>query len=222
MEDFNILEFFHYYWNKILFVILFMCIGFLGSYIYTFNTQIPIYKSDTSLVLTKNENNAITQNDITLNKNLIATYREIIKSRRILERVINNLNLEITYDDLSENVQVENNNTTEMLIISVYNENNRLAKTIADEIASVFKEEIVEIYSIENVSIVDKALISDKPYNVHVLKQFLIGIGLGFFLSSAIITIFYLLDDTVKTEEDIEKKIGLAVLGTVPKLPKKK
>lgn len=219
MGELDLFEFLHYYYSKILFVILFVCIGFLGSYIYTFSTQVPVYESKTSLVLTQNDNTSstITQQDINLNKNLVSTYREIIKSRRILEEVIDNINLDIDYETLSKNVEVKSIPNTELIVISVYNENNKLAKEIADEIAKVFKKEIVDIYSIENVSIIDEALVSDKPYNVHVAKQFIIGCGLGFLLSSLIIAFFFYFDDTVKTEEDIEQKIGLPVLGSVPK-----
>lgn len=224
MGELDIFEFLHYYSNKILFVLLFVVIGFIGSYIFTFSTQIPIYESKTSLVLTKNDNNnaTITQNDITLNKNLVPTYREIVKSRRILEQVIDNMGIDMDYEALTKNVEVSSIENTELIVISVYNENANLAKSIADEIASVFKREIVEIYSIENISIIDQAQVSTKPYNVNVLKQFAIGCGLGFLISSLIVALFFYFDDTIKTEEDIEQKIGLPVLGSVPKYTKKK
>ena len=178
MGELDLFEFLHYYSNKILFVLLFVVIGFIGSYIFTFSTQIPIYESKTSLVLTKNDNNnaTITQNDITLNKNLVPTYREIIKSRRILEQVIGNMNINIDYETLTKNVEVSSIENTELIVISVYDENNKLAKSIADEIATVFKKEIVDIYSIENISIIDEAQVSEKPYNVNVLKQFILMI----------------------------------------------
>lgn len=224
MGELDIFEFLHYYSNKILFVLLFVVIGFIGSYIFTFSTQVPIYESKTSLVLTKNDNNnaTITQNDITLNKNLVPTYREIVKSRRILEQVIDNMGIDMDYETLTKNVEVNSIENTELIVISVYNENAVLAKSIADEIASVFKREIVEIYSIENISIIDQAQVSTKPYNVNVLKQFVIGCGLGFLISSLIVALFFYFDDTIKTEEDIEQKIGLPVLGSVPKYTKKK
>ena len=224
MGELDLFEFLHYYSNKVLFVLLFVVIGFIGSYIFTFSTQVPIYESKTSLVLTKNDNNnaTITQNDITLNKNLVPTYREIIKSRRILEQVIDNMDINIDYETLTKNVEVSSIENTELIVISVYDEDARLAKSIADEIASVFKKEIVDIYSIENISIIDQAQISTKPYNVNVLKQFVIGCGLGFLISSLIVALFFYFDDTIKTEEDIEQKIGLPVLGSVPKYTKKK
>lgn len=223
MEEFNVVEFLKYYMGKFIFVILFIVMGVVGSYVYTYYIQVPIYRSQTSLVLTKtNGSTTITQNDINLNKNLVSTYREIIQSRRILDKVIKNLDLEVDYKELARNVSVDSVNDTELIVISVYNEDNKLAKKIADEIANVFKTEITTIYNIENVSIIDKALVSNTSYNVNVVKQFILGAGIGFVLSSLILLIRFYLDDTVKSEEDIEKKLGLSVLGRVPKYKNKK
>lgn len=224
MEEMDILEFLNYYWNKIIIVILCMVIGLTISIIFTCSIQVPVYLSKTSLVLTNGENasSSITANDITLNKNLISTYRQIVKSRRILEQVINNLHLNINYEKLNKEVEVTSINDTEIIVISVFDENNELAQKLADEIAKVFKQEIVDIYNIENVSIIDNALISNKPDNVHVLKQLLIGIALGFILGSAAIIFIYFIDDTIKKEEDIENKLGLTVLGSIPVYKKKK
>jgi len=224
MEEFNILEFLKYYWSKILIVVIFVVIGLVGSWIYTYQIQVPIYRSQTSLVLTNNDetSSTITQSDITLNKNLVSTYREIIKSRRILDKVIARLNLDITYEDLKDNVEVNSVSDTELIVISVYDENNKTARRIANQIAEVFKSEITEIYNIENVSIIDKALVSEEPYNVHVAKQFIIGTALAFLLGSILIVVIFYFDDTIKSEEDIEHKIGLSVLGSVPKYKGKK
>ena len=222
MEEFNVLEFLKYYFSKIIFILIFTFVGLVGGIFYTTLIQVPVYRSQTSLVLTKNDSSTITQNDINLNKNLVSTYREIVKSRRILNMVIDNLDLDLTYEELKEQVQVSSVNDTELIVISVYNKDNTLAKQIADEIAKTFKTEIVEIYNIENVSIIDKALVSDAPSNVHKLKQYIIGAGSGFLLCSLIIVIRFYMDDTVKTEEDIENKLKLPVLGTVPKYKTKK
>lgn len=223
MEEFNVVEFLKYYMSKFIFIILFIVMGVVGSYVYTYYIQVPIYRSQTSLVLTKtNGSTTITQNDINLNKNLVSTYREIIQSRRILDKVIKNLDLDVDYKELAQNVSVDSVNDTELIVISVYNEDNKLAKKIADEIANVFKTEITTIYNIENVSIIDKALVSNTSYNVNVVKQFILGAGIGFVLSSLILLIRFYLDDTVKSEEDIEKKLGLSVLGRVPKYKNKK
>lgn len=224
MEEIDILEFLRYYGSKYLIVALCTVLGLTASIIFSCSIQVPVYLSKTSLVLTNGDNtsSSITASDITLNKNLISTYRQIVKSRRILEQVIKNLRLTISYEALNKEVEVTSINDTEIIVISVYDENNEIAKKLADEIAKVFKKEIVDIYNIENVSIIDNALKSEKPANVHILKQLLIGIAVGFILGSSAIIFFYFIDDTIKKEEDIENKLGLNVLGSVPMYKKKK
>lgn len=221
MKEFNFLDFFKYYFSKIIFVIVFIIIGLVGSYIYTYHIQVPVYKSETS-ILVANTNTTITQSDMALNKNLVSTYRQIVKSRLILNQVINNLRLDISYKDLNKMIGVNSISDTELILISVEDEDKTQAKKIADEIANVFKKEIVDIYKIENVSIIDKALVSEEPYNVNVIKQFIIGEGLGFLLSSLIILVLFYMDDSVKSEDDIEKILNLSVLGSVPKYKRKK
>lgn len=224
MEEFNISEFIKYYFSLIVIVILFMILGAVGSWYYTDYIQVPMYKSQTSLVLTRagNSTGSITQNDISLNKNLVATYREIIKSRRILSNVISNLNLDITEKELSDKVSVTSSNDTELIVISVVDKDSKLARGIANEIAKVFKEEITTIYNIENISIVDVAVKAKDAYNVNPLKQYVIGVGSGFLIGSLIITVMFYFDDSIKKPEDIEEKVGLSVLSTVPKYKGKK
>lgn len=224
MEEFNISEFIKYYFSLIVIVILFIILGAVGSWYYTDYIQVPMYKSQTSLVLTRagDSTGSITQNDISLNKNLVATYREIIKSRRILSNVISNLNLDITEKELSDKVSVTSSNDTELIVISVVDKDSKLARDIANEIAKVFKEEITTIYNIENISIVDVAVKAKNAYNVNPLKQYVIGVGSGFLIGSLIITVMFYFDDSIKKPEDIEEKVGLSVLSTVPKYKGKK
>ena len=218
MEEINVTELLMYYLSKIFIVIIFIIMGILGSWYYTAKMQVPMYKSETSLVLTRtNENTAITQTDITLNKNLVSTYREIIRSRRILSKVIENLDLDLTEKELKNKVGVASANDTELIVISVKDEDASLAKLIANEIAKVFKEEITEIYSIENISIVDKAVKAKDPYNISILKQYLMGFGIGFILGTGLVVMMFYFDDTIKSQEDIENKVGLSVLTSVQK-----
>lgn len=219
MEEFNIVEFLKYYWSKVIFVVVITIIGLLVSIIYTVNIQVPIFEAKTSLVLVNNsqESGSITQTDININKNLVSTYREIIQSKRILNKVISSMDLELEYGELKKLVKVSSSEGTEIINIYVYNEDSLLAKNIANKISQVFEEEITEIYNIENVSVIDEATAGKEPYNVHVFKQLVMGTGIGFLLSSLAIAILFYFDDTVKSEEEIERELKLPILGAVPK-----
>ena len=221
MEEFNISEFIKYYFSQIVIIIIFIIFGLLGCWYYTDNIQVAEYKSQTSLVLTSGTDK-ITQNDITVNKNLVSTYREIIKSRRILSPVIENLQLDLTTEELSKKIAVTSTNDTEIIVITVTDTDSIKARDIANEIAKVFQKDIANIIPIDNISLVDEAVEASEPYNVNVLKQYIIGVGAGFLIGSMIITIMFYFADSIKRPEDIEEKVGLSVLSTVPKYKNKK
>lgn len=222
MEEFNVVEFLKYYLSKLPIVIVFIILGILGSWYYTDNIQVPIYKSETSIVLA-NQTTDITVNDVSLNKNLLPTYREIIKSRSVLSKVIDNLDLDFSVEELGKKISVENANEAEIIVIAVKDEDRKLAKKISNEIADIFKDEVTNYYPIENVNILDYAVAADEPYNINILKQYVIGFGLGFILGSGIILLVFYFDDSIKSLDDIENKVNLSVLAAVPKYkPKNK
>ena len=221
MEEFDVTEYLKYYMNKIVVVIICVLLGTFMSWYYTFNLQTPMYKSETSIVLA-NQNTDITVNDVSLNKNLLPTYREIIKSRTILEKVISNLDLDLTVKDLSKKISVKSEADAEIIIITVKDEVPSKATLIANEISRIFKEEIDKYYPIENVNVLDNAVDAKDPYNVNIIKQFIIGFGFGFILGSGIITLIFYFDDTIKSQNEIETKLELNVLSAVPKYRRKK
>jgi len=220
MEEINLKELFDYFISKWV-IIAGTCIVFvILGVVYTLCIQTPMYNSYTTMVLTMNSddgsNQSITQSDITLNKNLISTYRGIMRSHRILNQVINNLSLGVSADELKTRVSVTTEDDTELIRISVNDENAANAKDIANEIAKVFSNDIQDIYSIKNVSIIDYAEESSSPYNVNLAKQIILMFLIGLVLSCAVIFIMFYFDTTIKNTEEIEKKIGLPCLGVVP------
>ena len=204
----------------IIFIVVVIClIGGLG---YTVFLKEPLYKSDVNLIIVNKDNNATAiQSEITANQKLASTYRELIGSRRILKQVINNLGLDYNYDELNDLISVENVNGTEILKITVASKNSKEAKEIANEIALIFQEEIINIYNLENVSIIDKAEIEKEPYNINIVKDSIIYIGLGLVLSCGIIFMIYYFDNTIKSVEQVEKYLGLPVIGAIPVVGKK-
>lgn len=220
MEEINLKDLFSYFISKIWIVIITFLLLVIISIINCKFIKVPEYNSTTTIVLTiNNESNtdtSISQNDITINQKLVATYRQIIKSRRVLDQVINNLGLDVDASELSKKISVTNETDTELLKITVSNVDPELAKDIADEIAKVFSEEIVDIYNIKNVSIIDTALVAEAPYNIGLLKNMVIFGILGIMLGLGIIFIMFYFDTTVKSGDEITEKLNLPVLGIVP------
>ena len=217
MEEIDLKELFNYFWSKKIIIIISLVIFVAGGFIYSTKIQKPLYKSYTTILLTKEESStSITSTDITLNRNLVDTYREIIKSRNVLGKVITNLNLNYTVDELMKKVSVENINDTEIIKIIVVDEDEWKSMTIADEIAKVFNTEVVKLYSIQNIGVIDTAELPSKPYNISLIKTVGIAGAIGLVISLSIIFVIFYFDSTIKSTDDVEKKLGVVVIGSIP------
>ena len=224
MEEIDLKELFEIFWSKkiliILVVILFGVIGIA----YSFLLVVPKYTSSTTLVLTKADsvtkptdlNDSITTSDITLNSQLVSTYSELAKSKKVLRTVISNLQIDIDEEELRKSISVTSVKDTELIEINVTNIDAAKASQIANEIANVFTVNVAEIYSINNVHIVDQAEPANEPSNVNHIKDLVIFSFLGLVVSAMYILVANMLDTTIKSSEDIEKITKLPVLATIP------
>lgn len=217
METIDLKDLFDYYKSKLGVVILFVVlVGILGC-LYGLFIQKPMYKSSTSIVLISEakDNSQLTYNDVSVNQNLVSTYSEIVKSKRVLGQVINNLNLNYTYGALSDNIEVSSVTGTQIIKITVTDENSKTAMKVANEIGKVFAKEIPELYNISNVNILDTAEVAPSAYNVNITKQSAIFLLAGLVLGLGVVFVMYYFDRSVKNTSQIEDKLKLPVLATV-------
>lgn len=222
MEELDLKELFNLFWSKkaaiILIILIFMVIGV----IYTMGFTTPMYSSSTTLVLATSGNNdtntntTITATEITVNSKLVSTYSELVKSKNILRQVISNLGIKVDEDNLRKNITVSSVKDTELIEITVKNENPAYSAQIANEIAKVFTEKVKEIYNIDNVQIVDEAEVSDAPSNINHKKDVVIFAFIGMVVAVCYVLVANMLDTTVKTAEDIEKGFKVPVLASIP------
>lgn len=217
MEEINLKEVYSYFKSKILWILLAIVAIIIIGNVYTIITREPMYRSNTTIVLVGESKEGYSQSDSQLNQNLIGTYSEIIKSRKVLSQVIENLKLKMSVEELSNNITTTSVEDTEIIQITVANANAKDAKKITDEVAKVFSEEIQDIYNLENVAIIDKAELSKNPYNINYVKDNVIYFIVAFVLSFGIVFIMYYFDTSIKSSEVVEEKLGLTVIGVVPK-----
>ena len=223
MEEINLKDLFSYFLSKKLIIIFITLITILLGVLYFNCFKTPMYKSYTTILLTKeNDTNSITYNDINLNKNLVDTYSEIIRSRKVVGKVIKNLNLDYTIGELQSRISVSSINDTEIIKITVIDENGKKAMDIANEAASVFNTEVIKLYNIQNIGVVDVAEEASIPYNMNTIKSLVIAALIGLVLSFGLVFVMFYFDNTVKSVEEIEDKLGLPVIGKVPEVGGKK
>ncbi len=196
-------------------LIVFTLLGYMYSYYYV----VPEYKSTATLLLIPNnasEEQTITSTDLTLNSGLISTYSNIAKQSKVLKQVIKNLNLDMTEKELLRELKVNVIKDTYIIELTVCDIDPQRANDITRELSDVFLQEIKNIYSLENIGIVDEAELPTEPFNVNHILDIIIFFAIGMFISGIIVLGIIILDNTIKTEEDIESYIGLKSLGKIP------
>ena len=164
------------------------------------------------------ENNPITYQEIQTNRLLVSTYREIAKSRTVLEEVIKDLNLDISIGQLREKVDVSLVKDTEIIQIKVQDHDPETAANLANTIASAFSKQVIKIMNVENVQVLDEAIPQLSPVKPKKTMNIAISLVLGAMLGIFVAFILEFLDTSIKTPEDVEKYLGLPVIGTIPYL----
>lgn len=222
MEEINLKELGNYFLSHIVIILSVITVILIVGCIYSVVIKKPLYHGTTSIVLVnQNNGNTITNSDIQVNRNLVETYTQIIKSRKILSTVISQLGLTYSESVLANNVSVSAITDTDIIRISVSDENNQLAADIANEIARVFMEDIKTRYNLQNVSVLDEAVAESSPYNVNIAKEIVLYILIGVVLGCAIVFVMFYFDTSIKSSTEIEEKFRLAVLGNVPYVEKR-
>ena len=215
--EIDVLELFHVLLNKFWIILLAGIIAGLAFIGGTILFITPQYESTTKMyVLSKQDNNTLTQQDMQTSLSLTKDYAELIKSRTVTEGVIAQLNLDLTHEELLKKMAVDSATDTRILSITVTDADPYEACKIANAIRDVAANHIKNVMDIDAVNVVETANIPDQQSSKKKNKNGIIGVLLGVLLSVAIILIAYISNDTVKTQEDVEKYLGLSVLGTIP------
>lgn len=190
-------------------------IGLISYYILE-----PEYQTYTTLMIGRPQGytQEIQYDDVMLNQKLVSTYGEIAKSRIIANELIVNLELSLTYEELSKKINVTLVKDTEIIKIIVKDKDGEAAAQIANEIANVFIKQVARIMNIENIQVIDKAEVPLKPDKPKPAINMMIASVLGIMLSIFSIFTYEYFDNTVKTSADVEKNLGLPVIGIVPKM----
>ncbi len=181
----------------------------------------PKYESTTKIyILNKAENTTVTYSDVQMGTQLTKDYAELINSRYVLETVIEWLALpEMEYKDLLKKVSVNTPTDTRIVSITVTDVDPQQAQDIANCIREVAGAHIQNVMDIDAVNVVEEANLPTTKAGPSVIKWTAIGGVLGIFLACAVILIHYLLDDTIKSPEDVERYLGLSTLALIPVTP---
>ncbi|AEM78291.1 MULTISPECIES: YveK family protein [Thermoanaerobacter] len=204
-------------------IVIITLLAMIVSGIFSYFIATPVYKASTSLIVSRTQSSVLTNSqiqvqDIQTSRMLAATYSEIVKSRRVLQPVIERLRLPLTVDQLKNSVDVAAKDNTEIIEISVENSDPSKAAEMANAIADSFMENIVKIMKIDNVQVIDKAIPPTSKISPKTSLNIAVAAILGLMVSIFVVFLLEYMDRTIKSPEDIKKYLDLPVLGVIPEI----
>ena len=215
----DLMELFSALWAKKTIIILSAVFMALVAFVGTKMFVTPKYTSVTKLfVMTKNDDTSAsaTYTDLQTGSMLTKDYMELVKSRPVLEKTISKLKLDVTPEELAEMITTETPTDTRIMSISVTDDDPKEAKQIADTLRKAVSVQITEIMNADSVNTVEEGNLPTSPSSPDVKKNMMLGALLGLVISMGFVVLIFILDDTVKTPDDVEKYLGLNVLVSIP------
>lgn len=215
--EINLGEIFAVLLHKIWIIILATVVCGAVAFLYSFFIITPQYESTTKVyILNKQSGSSVTYSDVQLSSTLSKDYEQLVTSRYVIEGVISKLNLDDTYEELAARVSASNTDETRIIAITVTDPDPEQAQKIANAVRDLAAQHTTQVMDIEAVNVVDNANLPDSPVSPSVPKWTLIGVAIGMIVSIAVIVIQHLLDDSIKSSEDIEKYLGISTLAVIP------
>ncbi len=174
------------------------------------------YTSTSQIYVINKTSDTVTSSDVSVSTYLSNDYVVLITTRPVMEQVIAELDLDMTVDELAEQVSASVVTNSRMIKITVTDTSPIRAKRIVDCIATVSATRICEIMNSEMVNIAEEGAVATTPVGPASARNAVIAFILGAFVACAVIVIKFIMDDRIKTTDDIEKYLGISVLGSIP------
>lgn len=203
--------------KKIWFIIAGLLIGAAITGAYSKFLITPQYKSEAKLYVLSKETTLTSLADLQIGSQLTQDYKVLVGSRPVLQGVVDHMKLDMTYRELEKKLTIDNPNNTRILTLTIKDPNPYLAKSIVDEVANTASDYIGEIMEMVPPKLIEDGEVASEKASPNVLKNTIIGGILGLLLVCGFIVVRVILNDTVKSEEDVSKYLDLPVLAVIPK-----
>lgn len=209
-------------WHRVWAIILTMVLFGGAAFSYACFFVTPLYESSALMYVNNSSfsvgSTAISLSDLNASKSLVDTYLVIMKTRMTLNEVIEQAQLNYSYEELRGMIHAASVNGTEVFSITVTSPDPQEAETIANTIVEVLPRKIEKIMDGSSVRAVDYAVVPDRKSSPSITRYTVIGLALGFLASSAIIVLIELMDDQIRSEDDLAQSYDIPLLASIPDL----
>lgn len=176
----------------------------------------PQYQSTAKLYVFTKSTSLTSLADLQMGSNLTSDYMVVLGGRPIMDQVIENLDLDMNYAELGGMISFTNPSNSRILEITATHPEPNVAKAICDEVADVAAKFIADKMDQDPPSVIQYGYVAEGPVSPNVVQNTLLGAVIGAFLAIAIVVLTFLLNDTIMTPDDMERKVGLNVLASLP------
>lgn len=217
-DTIDLLEILNVIRQHILIIALVTVIAALAGFAVSKFVMVPKYESSALMIVnTRQDATAnVTSDQINSATKLVSTYSIIIKSDTVLQQVINNLGLNLTYSELKDRVTVSAVDDTQVMQITVLSDNPEWARQVCEQITLVSPDVILESVEAGSVKLISQASVNPNPVSPNVFRNTAMAGMLGLLLSVGVVVLRELLDNRIKSEEDVRKYLELPVIGVIP------
>lgn len=179
---------------------------------------VPKYESSALMIVnTRQDVTAnVTSDQINSAAKLVSTYSIIIKSDTVLQQVINNLGLNLTYSELKDRVTVTAVDDTQVMQITVLSDNPEWARQVCEQITLISPDVILESVEAGSVKLISQAAVNPDPVSPNVSRNTAVAALLGLVLSIGVVVLREMLDNRIKSEDDVRKYLDMPVIGVIP------
>lgn len=167
-------------------------------------------------VLNRTNENSISSNDYSISNYMVKDYEVLITGENVTRNVIEELKLDMTVSELAEKISVSAIDNTRVLQIVVVDNEPQRAADIANCVREISSAQIKEIMDVDAVNLVYEATAPHSKSGPSMSKNVAIAAILGVVATIGVLVVIYMMDDTIKTEEDVERYLSLSVLGVIP------
>lgn len=219
-ETISLKEIFEVIKKRFVLIVAIVCAAAIIAVVVSYFVLTPIYAGSTKFIVNQgkqDESAGYSVNDVRYNVELINTYNDIITSTAISQEVVEVLGLDTKPTKLAEQIQVSSSNDSQVVTVRVEDESPVDAANIANTTVEIFQEKLPDIMNVDNVTVLAAAELGDDPTPVKPNKKLNVAIAivLGGMIGVGIAFLLEYLDNTIRTAEDIDKHLGLPVLGTI-------
>lgn len=185
----------------------------------------PTYQAETSIIVgrpqSEAKNDKLDNSDVTMYQNLMKTYTEIVTSKPVLNEAISELDINVNTDQLAKAIKVTSQQGTQILQIDVTSDSAKDAYKTADAVTDAFIDKSKDIFPTSGVqlSVMNKAEEPKKPIKPKKVLNIAVAFVLGLFVSVGLAFVLEYMDNTIKSENDINKYLELPVIGIIPDQP---